>query len=288
MILHDPLCACLLDLSARLGGDCPLVVGGGYGLYLKQRMLLNQGTRTRFPQAQLPENRTTQDIDLILHADIVVSAERMRSLRDALDSLGCSVIKGSEYLQFTRPAAPAGEVKIDVLVGPLGDRFDPVTMKRNDRRVRPRGFKLLHARPLDEAVAVDQSPMAVAIEGIGADGVLRSATVHVPQPFTYLVMKLLAFRDRASDPAKDHARHHALDFYRIIGLMTEPEDAVTRELAEAHCNNPKVQEARQVVADSFLRRDRIGVLRLREHPLYRSHMELDPFIEDLAKILPPP
>lgn len=136
MILHDPLCACLLDLSARLGGDYPLVVGGGYGLYLKQRMLLNQGTRTRFPQAQLPENRTTQDIDLILHADIVVSAERMKSLRDALDSLGCSVIKGSEYLQFTRPAAPAGEVKIDVLVGPLGDRFDPVTMKRDDRRVR--------------------------------------------------------------------------------------------------------------------------------------------------------
>ncbi len=33
----DPLAACLLDLHAILGAGVPLIVGGGYGLYLRMR-----------------------------------------------------------------------------------------------------------------------------------------------------------------------------------------------------------------------------------------------------------
>lgn len=287
METNDPLRASLLDLCSLLGDDVPLILGGGYGLYLKQNTLLREKIRTRFAADLLPDSRTTQDIDLFLRAEVVVDADRMKAVRDALDTLGFEPVKGSEYMQFAKPAEPAGEIKIDLLVGPLGDLFDPKTVKRDDRRIRPKAFKHLHAHPLDEAVAIEEHLTAIAISGVRSDGVKHNAIVHVPQPFTYLLMKLLAFRDRLHDAGKDLARHHALDIYRIIGLMTEGEDRIVRDLSATHREDAKVIEARAVVAEFFARSDLLGVLRMREHPLFRSDMDIEGFIADLTEILPP-
>ncbi len=231
MNTKDPLEASLLDLHVILGEHMPLILGGGYGLYLKQNALSRDSTRTRFTEDRLPDNRTTQDIDLFLRAEVVVNADRMKAVREALDSLGFQPVAGSEYMQFAKAAMPAGEIKIDLLVGPLGDLFDPKTIKRDDRRVRPKAFRQLHAHPLDEAVAIEEHLTPIEIRGSRSDGSPHVATVYVPQPFTYLLMKLLAFRDRIHDEAKSLARHHALDVYRIIGLVTEAEDDVVRTVA---------------------------------------------------------
>ncbi|MCW5765170.1 MAG: hypothetical protein KIT68_04255 [Phycisphaeraceae bacterium] len=281
----DPLKQTLLDLHALLGSAVPLILGGGYGLFLKQSEVARAGVRTLFPREALPENRTTQDIDLILRAEVVVSPEAMKTVRGALDSLGFAPIPGNEFLQFKRDLQP-GEVKIDLMVGPLGELFDPNTVKRDDRRVRPKGYKELHAHPLEEAVGVEEHLTPFEISGKRRDGTDHTATVYVAQPFTYLLMKLLAFRDRANDTRKDLARHHALDIYRIIGLITEDEDQTVRNMAAKHKIHPKVLEARAVVAEHFCHTNAIGLLRMKEHQLGGS---LDPakVISELSELLPP-
>ena len=249
-------------------------------MYLKQRLIVHSGLRTLFSPDLLPANRTTSDIDLFLRAEVVVSAMRMKLVRDAVDGLGFAAVPGSEYLQFAKSVEPAGSIKIDLMVGPLGDLFDPKSVKRDDRRVRARAFGGLHAHPLDDAVAVEEHTFPVPL---GDAGVL----VSVPQPFTYLLMKLLAFRDRCYDPRKDMARHHAMDVYRIIAMITPEEDSVVRALAATHLDHPKVVEARRVVGEHFAAPDSLGILRLREHQLFFGRMDLNRFREELSAILPP-
>ena len=183
----DPLQECLLGLHAALDESVPLIIAGGYGLYLKQRSIVQSELRTLFRPELLPDNRTTHDIDLFLRAEVVVSAQRMKLVRDAVDGLGFAAVPGSEYLQFAKPVEPVGSIKLDLMVGPLGDLFDPKSVKRDDRRVRPRAFGGLHAHPLDEAVAVEEHTFPVPL---GDAGVL----VYVPQSFTYLPPNLLVDR----------------------------------------------------------------------------------------------
>ena len=73
MTAPDPLQECLLGLHAALGESIPLIIAGGYGLYLKQRSIVHSGLRTLFSPDLLPDNRTTSDIDLFLRAEVVVS-----------------------------------------------------------------------------------------------------------------------------------------------------------------------------------------------------------------------
>lgn len=283
--MSDPLQQCLIALQESIGDSIPLIIGGGYGLYLRQSLSVRFTSPTLIPLEALPENRTTQDIDLILRAEVVVSADRMRTMRHALDQLGFRPVAGSEYLQFEKAVHPAGAVKIDLLVGPLGDLFDASLVKRDDRRIRPRAFGELHAHPLEEAIAVEEHLLAVTLGGTAAtDG---SAIVYIPQPFTYLLMKLFAFRDRLDDQRKDLARHHALDVYRIVGLITPEEDKIVRLLASRYREHPKVIEARRVAQVHFSEPRALGILRMREHPLFSPRMDLEVLRRELALILPP-
>lgn len=56
----------------------PLIIGGGYGLFLKQNAVLRPEIRTLFDPDAVPENRSTEDIDLFLRGDVVSNAEQMR------------------------------------------------------------------------------------------------------------------------------------------------------------------------------------------------------------------
>jgi hypothetical protein len=83
------------------------------------------------------------------------------------------------------------------------------------------------------------------------------------------------------------ARHHAMDVYRIIAMITPEEDSVVGALAAKHFDHPKAVEARRVVGEHFASPDSLGILRLREHQLFFSRMNLDRFREELSAILPP-
>ena len=93
----------------------------------------------------------------------------------------------------------------------------------------------------------------------------------MPLPFTYLMMKLFAFRDRKEDRDKKLFRHHALDLYAIAAMQVESEYQESRRLGTLYGTDGHVQAARRRMAgDRFCRAaGASGVIRLREHPLFR-------------------
>ena len=175
---QDPLLTTLLELDAALNSSIEFTVGGGYGLFLKQLYLKeNRNIRTLFPFEDLPAARTTQDIDLILKAKLVTDAQCMKPIRQALDNLNFVVIPGAKYMQFKRDVG-TGEVKIDLLAGPLGEFAERV--QRDPRRVKPQPSVNLHARKLEEALAVEHYPIRIPISGTLPSGVIHKTTVLIP------------------------------------------------------------------------------------------------------------
>jgi hypothetical protein len=92
----------LLEVDEALGGKFALILARGFGLFLKQQLLLSTGERALFPREQWPVPRTTEDIDLLLHAEIAVTASRMSELQKALDGLGFEPIESARFYQFSR------------------------------------------------------------------------------------------------------------------------------------------------------------------------------------------
>jgi hypothetical protein len=119
MMPADPPTITLLDLDAALGGGSDLMVGGGFGLYLKQLHLEKSGVRTLLQRSRWPQARTTQDIDLFLRAEIVADVARMERLRGVLDQLGFLVEDDAKWMKFARDVG-GRTVIIDLMVGPLG------------------------------------------------------------------------------------------------------------------------------------------------------------------------
>src|SRR5262249_1374020 len=120
----DLLTTSLLDLLHELEGQSILItVGGGFGLYLKRQPLASSGQRTLFDQ--LPALRSTNDLDLFLRAEVIADLSRTREVAEAIRRLGYAAVEDAKFLQWKRKVLVADvlqEVKIDVLVGPFGDK----------------------------------------------------------------------------------------------------------------------------------------------------------------------
>ncbi|HEY7119429.1 MAG TPA: hypothetical protein VH475_22750 [Tepidisphaeraceae bacterium] len=282
----DPLVTTILDLLAVMARPkFKLILGGGYGLYLKQLHLQKaQGVRTLLPGELWPYPRTTEDLDVFLPTEIVASLEDMRSIRAALDSLGFQPVAGAEFLQFAKPWHGRGRVKIDMLTGPISNEATRQKLKITPPRVRPRGDLQLHAYLTADAIDFDHSLLSLSIEGTRSDGMHVTATIFVPQPFTFLLMKLHAFADRQADANCDLGRHHALDVYRIIAMLTAGEYEVIRENVQRHSGSAVVQRARQIIVEYFSSATTLGVLRVREHALFTPSMDVAAMLSTLAEL----
>jgi hypothetical protein len=82
----DLLKMSLLDLHAHLmEHEIPLILGGGYGLFLKQLHLRAENVPTLFEVEMWPEARSTSDLDLFLRAEVVTDPERMRVSPDRIE-----------------------------------------------------------------------------------------------------------------------------------------------------------------------------------------------------------
>ncbi len=280
----DPLTATVLDLDDALGGHAELLLAGGFGLYLKQLHLAASGVRTLLHVNRWPRARTTQDIDLFLRAEVVADASRMVQYREALDRLGFAVEEEAKWLKFRRSINRL-EVVVDLMVGPMGELA--AQTERSSFRVKPKGSSGLHARATDDALGVEHEPLRLRVSGARSIGVEHDCEVLVAQSFPFVLMKLGAVRDRINDADKDEGRHHALDLYRIAAMQTEREDAVARELAARFAGHPMVERAQRVIDNLFVPRDRLGRLRLREHPLCPPDAEGGWRAEELRRILTP-
>jgi hypothetical protein len=282
-----PLMTTLLDLAYALRDTgVPLTIGGGFGLYLKQNHLRQSGERTLL--SQLPEPRATNDIDLFLRVDVLASLPTMQHVAQSLGNLGFQVVENAKFFQWQRTIVIGGiehEVKVDLLVGPLDECRDHLKTDKLPR-VRPKGNLQLHAYHTEEAIAIDQESKALPIRGLRGDGSEYATEVFVPQAFTYLMMKLFAFDDRKGDDRKDAGRHHAMDLYRIVAMMTEPEYQRASQLGQKHITDPRVIRARKIVAADFKTLTSLGILRLREHRLYRDDLQTNEFIGVLEELFP--
>ncbi len=279
----DPLFANLLDLLRELDArGIPLTVGGGFGLFLKRNHLEQTGAQTLF--TELPGVRATNDIDLFLRAEVLADLARTKEVAAAIIGLGYVPVEEAKYLQWKRPVVGGveQEVKIDVLVGPLGKYR--ANLKVSAPRVRPKGDIKFHAHTVEEAVHLEDQPVAVEVEGVTTDGSSYKGTVFVPEAFPYLMMKLHAFGDRKADQNKNLGRHHALDVYTIAGMMTEGEYERARAFGAADKDEAHVRRARAIVGEDFSAPTATGVLRLREHPLARDDFRLDEFIGVLGEV----
>lgn len=276
----------LLDLLYELRDrDMPLILGGGYGLYLKQ-VYLQEGPEvsTLIDQELWPAPRGTEDLDILLKTEVVVDAERMRPVREALNRLGYTAVENARYMQFARFLGRGRKVKIDFLTGPLGPFADDPRLRTDERRIRPRTSVQLHAHRTDEALGFQENLMEITVQGVLSSGQRYESVVYVPPAFTLLLMKLHAFRDRCNDPEKELARHHALDVYRIIAMMTEPDFEQTRQLILEHRGKPAVLEAARIIGEHFASSESLGSLRLKEHTLWKETLDMPKFLSAMVDL----
>jgi len=276
----------LLDLLHELRDeDLRLILGGGYGLYLKQIHLQNTLSDSRLIEGEFwPVPRATEDLDIILRTEIVIDAARMGPIRTALDRLNYLAVSGAKYMQFVKHLSGGKFVKVDLLTGPLGAFADDPRVKVDDRRVRPRHGVKLHAHRMDEALGFEDNTMAIPVAGTLSSGDIYRATICIPSAFTFLLMKLYAFCDRCHDEEKDWARHHALDLYRVVAMMTEREFEQTRYKNREYSQHLVLIEAARIVATDFASPESLGSLRLRSHLLWNEAMALTRFLSGLRDL----
>ncbi len=280
----DPMREQLIKLGVKLQKDgIKLIIGGGYGLILKAEYLRREQLRTRI--IDFPNDRSTNDIDTFLKTEIITDAEKAEKVRDALADLDFEPV--ADYYQFVVPIAnkpSALTVKIDLLAPPVSDAEKPL-VKINGFRIRPKKAKNIHAYLTQEAVTLEENLIALTVTDDN-----DSIEVFLPHPFTYLVLKLFALRDRLEDEKKDYGAYHSFDIYRIIAMMTEQELEQAFAMRDKFADEPKIQEARAIVNELFSSTDSLGILRLRQH-VRSVAIELDNenilgMMDDLKELFP--
>jgi hypothetical protein len=282
----DPLREQLRLLAAELQkDDIKLILGGGYGLVLRTELVKKSGAATRFEE--IPEARSTNDLDLFLSAEIITSAKKTEKIRDALARLGFEPI--APYFQFRLPIEYEGlekPIKIDLLAAPPASDDERKLVKISPPRIRPKKAKNIHGFLTEEAVTLEENLQPIDISETGDEPL----EIFLPHPFSYLVMKLFALRDRLEDERTDFGAYHAFDVYRIVGMMTENEWNESLDLRDRYSGEPKIKEAAEIAGDLFASLDAVGVLRVRQHAR-ATNFSIPPenlvaLIEDLRELLP--
>lgn len=277
----------ILDLLHALGNDAHgILLGGGYGLYLKQLHLAGAGVRTLIGADLWPAPRATQDLDLMLSAEMVADARSMTALRASLDKLNYRVVEGSEYLQFARTSSATQVVKIDLLTAQLDVLKKIPAISADSRRARPAAADRpeLHAHPTDGALQLTEAPLVIEVSGNLSTGQAFTAPVTIPHSFSYLLMKLTAYRDRRNDADKDMGRHHALDVFRIVAMLTEPEYVQVQAYLRQFVADAQVRSCVDLVRSDFGSSTAPGVLAMREHALWQNDQQLEVFLEAIAAV----
>ena len=274
----------LLDLLSKLDSTTlPIILGGGYGLYLRRTILEQEGTRTLLEH--WPEARSTNDLDLFLRPELLCDSDRLALLKSAFDELGYTPVEGAEHYQFRKDDPDAfieRGIKIDLLTGPSSS-FDGTGLKVDKRRVRPYPSVKVHAHPTDEAITLDEHLQEVKFQ-IGGDGESANKSVYLPHPFTYSLMKLFALRDQVAIQHKGFGSHHALDLYSIIAMMTESEWNQAKEMANANAGSEIGREAHRIVFELFNSLTSQGLLVMRANPYCSDQLQLPDFIELISEL----
>jgi len=251
---------------------------------LKTEHVRQLGARTLL--REWPEPRSTNDIDLFLRPELLIHSAKLKPLAAAIARLGYQVVPGAEKYQFVKPGpggGQAGSFKIDILTGPQS-HFEGTKVKADERRARPSPSVGIHAHPVDEAPTLEEGLVVERLVGKLSSGEPWSAEIFLPHPYTFLMMKLFAFRDRLDDPNKEYGRYHALDMYTILSTTTEKEWDKALDLQNQYKDDRYLQKAGDLVSRYFSALDGLGMIRLRESHYYRSDLQLVDFMSALNEL----
>jgi len=277
-ILRRELCLVAKEAAAA---NIPLIIGGGVGLALRDEMVRAEGAKTI---RSFHSVRPTTDLDVFLTAEVISNPSKTEAFRKILDELGFKPVESALYYQFFKPmpsGSPLQEVKLDLLA-PLP--ADNKNVSVGDRRIRPHGFKGLHAHVTREAMTVEEILTPISLRCNETD-----VTVFVPHPFSYIVLKLFAFRDRRDDPEKLYGSYHAFDIYNSLAMMTEEQFDQGVELRERFADHDQLREAQSITETLFKSPNDLGILRIREHlrqvGIREDAVDLQGFLRDLHDLL---
>jgi hypothetical protein len=212
----------------------------------------------------------------------------LKPLKKAIDQLGYEVVPSAKNYQFVKPGPDgpeAGSLKIDILTGPQR-HFQGTTVKTDSRRARPNPSIGIHAHPMDEALTLEEGLLSSSLDGQLSSGKPWQTEVFLPHPYTFLMMKLFAFRDRLEDANKEFGRYHALDLYTILATTTEEEWRFALGLCDRYRDQPSVKEAGGIVSKYFSTLSNMGMIRMRESRYFRPDLQVAEFISDLKELFP--
>lgn len=279
------LTTALLDLVHETATDnLKLIIGGGFGIYLKYRAAMK--TRQQTLLSKWPEPRSTNDLDLFLRTELLIDSRRLLPLVHALGRLGYKPVETAKYYQFYKPGpalVESGSLKVDILAGSELSLKNAGVVAKN-RRAYPKPRIPLHARTLNEALTLEENLQAVSVEGVLSSGEKAREDLYLPHAFTYLMMKLFALRDRIHDAEKDYGRHHALDIYTIVAMMTKSDWEECLAMHLKHQTDETLTEADKLVKHLFDNFNTLGVLRLKENIYYRADFQLAEFLSALKDL----
>lgn len=74
---------------------------------------------------------------------------------------------------------------------------------------------------MDEAPTLEKGLLSESLTGKLSSGESWQAEVFLPHPYSFLMMKLFAFRDWLDDADKEFGRYHALDAAKIFMAWIE-------------------------------------------------------------------
>lgn len=284
----DPLLTTLLDILYELqDANLPLLLGGGYGLYLKHQHVITSGARLLMENA-LPPVRATNDLDVFLQTEIITDSKRLRPLRSAIDRLGFAVIPSAQNYQFARKFTFGGrewEVKVDLLAH-TPDRTQFPHIKIDERRIKPHPSVGIHAHRADEAIAIEEGATPLTVTGVRTTGDMFTGAVYLPSTYAHLMMKLFALRDQVDSGDKGYGRKHALDIYTLIAIMTEAEYEKAQKMSLQFKDTTVGQESGHIVVTLFADANSRGSQRLREHEAYPANADITEFITILSELFP--
>lgn len=234
-----------------------IVLAGGLGVVLRVEWARVQSESTL---GRPPVARSTPDIDALVVQDVIVDPDRMRELGELLKSLGYSPVAGAEYYQWVGDDG----IRVDLQAETPADRRQ---MKIDSRRLRPHGYRELHAHRLDEAIGCELHTVSIplTVAGLVAGTVDTCAVVvQTPNIFSYWSMKLLALRDTLESDDQDFGRRHAYDMFALWAsstksMWTDAERVVTATAAAAIRH-----DLREAATELFQPADGLGKIRVKE------------------------
>lgn len=293
--MNDQLLVELVALQQEFKKDgIPLILGGGMSFYIR-RTYLKTKPSTRYPFQT--DARTTNDLDIFLNSNLIVSKEKVEKIKDALATLGYTIDPQARNFQFKKQVIVFGQtrnIKVDLLSAPPPEEdLDKVNITAP--RIKPKRAEGIHAYITKEAAGIDIGLIPVECKQFSTNPrITVDDKIFIPSSYNYIILKLNAFNDRKNDgdPKSDYGRHHAYDIFATVSQMNEEDWTVAKQHHHEEKEEEYFKKTTEIQKGCFSSLTDIGTVRLRENISFRGKREqyephLATFLGDLKVLFSP-